>query len=490
MTAISQQSPIEHSMPSAARELVERGGNYEVYQLPTQPRVFAVLGAGADPRPYEKLGFVLADLQVLVPLLASEDGSAGRLIIHIHGYSNSSPIVARGIPALTEAMGMGSAADSPSCVWVTYDWPGEAALRGSALWRGLVTLMSLLFGLALWVGPLLLLWRYLAPSLHLPPFGLLLTRLPQFPQVAEPFTGTAVPPLWLLPVLLGLGLIYPLLLVLFVLRAVAYHRDRYMALHRGVPDLCEFLRHLDWHCAHRHEGALSVCLHVIAHSMGCLLTLNAVRTLSNLFGRPPDSDPKETLGESLNLGTLVLAAPDVPVELLQVSQNNYFYSAMRRFDRMYVFTNAHDAVLRVLSWLANSFAEPQPGNSRYRLGNVFHGERDAQPQTRLLALRPWFRDHRVFEPVETAGSENQRRRLQELFDEVTKRVSFIDCSHRPRMGRWLWLFARYPPLRDFLALLAYAWTHTGYFDDPVVLEAIRKAVTGDLKRGEAGNAVL
>ena len=46
---------------------------------------------------------------------------------------------------------------SRNCVWVTYDWPGEAALRGPALRRGVVTLGSLLYGLALWVLPLLLL---------------------------------------------------------------------------------------------------------------------------------------------------------------------------------------------------------------------------------------------------------------------------------------------------------------------------------------------
>jgi hypothetical protein len=490
MAALYEQSPIEHSMSPDARQQVEQGGNYEVYQHPTQPRVFAVLGAGAEPGPYQKLGFVQVDLQrTLVPLLAGRDGAAGRLIAHIHGYSNSSPIVARGIAALTRAMRIDSDAASRNCVWVTYDWPGEAALRGPALRRGVVTLGSLLYGLALWVLPLLLLWHFLAPSLHLPPLWLLLTHLLSAGRLTEP-TFHLASPLWLLPLLAAVGLFYPLLLVLFALRAVAYHRDRYMALHRGVPDLCEFLRHLDWHCAHRPEGAISVCLHVIAHSMGCLLTLNAVRTLSDLFGRPPGSDPGETLGESLSLGTLVLAAPDVPLELLQVSQNNYFYSALRRFDRMYVFTNVHDAVLRVLSWLANSFAEPQPGNSRYRLGNVFHSEQGPQPPTRMLLLRPWFCNRQVFEPLERASSENQRERLQDLFERVTERVSFIDCSHRPRMGRWLWLFARYPPLRDLLSLITYTWTHSGYFEDPAVLETMRKAVTGELKRGEAGNAVL
>jgi pimeloyl-ACP methyl ester carboxylesterase len=368
-------------------------------------------------------------------------------------------------------------------VWLSYDWPGERAFFGKTLGRSLRTAAELVCYLAVW---LLLL---AAPLLLL---GLALSGLTHSERAFPLALGLAAA----LAVIAG-----ALLFTVWLLRATSYQRDLYVALHRGVPDLCEFLRHLDYtyyerHKVDRQDGTTQpqealppekrIKLHVIAHSMGSMITLNTVRILSDLFDRAPGQKPDAKLGRSLEVSTLTLAGADVPVELLQVGQNNYFYSALRRFDRMCVFSNAHDAVLHTLGYFANSFAEPQPGRSRSRLGTVFHLHTEAQPPpTAAVCARRWLRDEPVFE-VKTGDPVADPALIRE-------RLTFIDCSQSPKLSRGLVrMFAGFPPVRDLLALLLYRWVdcHAGYFDDDRVWEKMHDVIRRTMKPGEQGNEVL
>src|SRR5262249_46632775 len=146
------------------------------------------------------------------------------------------------------------------------------------------------------------------------------------------------------------------------------------------------------------------------------------------------------------------------------------------------------AVLRVLGYFVNSFAEPQPGRDRFRLGNVFHRRPQASPpRTEDLCERRWFAAEKVFDF--RTGNPKPDPKL------ITERVSFIDCSDRPRRcaggpGRVSWS----PPLRDFFALVldltGIADCHSGYFEDSAVWQRIHAAVCMRLPKGEPGNEVL
>ena len=488
-----------------------------VYQHPPpRAHLFVVVGAAADPQPYETAGFVRipADLAPLIQQLqptgaaapggelpgdpaATPPAAPKRLILYVHGYNNDSPIVAD-----TTAHYPGQLpVDTEQEVWVTYDWPGERAWAWPGTWSRT--------GVVAWE-----LIRSLVPLLFL--FGLLLL-LPAWLAIflgeqAAAATGWVAGLLrsaqCLLATLVALGfggvfvlIGWPLLSAIPFFRLSSYPRDRYMAVHRGVPDLCEFLRHLDYHYFAQQpedqeagkevlQEPCRLWVDVIAHSMGRLLTLNAVRILSDLF--LPPQDPKArvgpNLGRSLRLGTLALLAPDVPVELLQVSQNNYFASALRRFERLYVFSNSYDAILRVLSYDINSFAEPQPGLGRSRLGTVFFPPRRAHPpQTIELCERPWVEAEPVFAP--------SLQGIQPDLAAIEERVTFLDCSNRPVLSApWVRRFQRLPPLRDLFILALYAGgrvdCHSGYFTDSLIWQRLRGAIGAELRPAKEPHEVL
>ena len=76
---------------------------------------------------------------------------------------------------------------------------------------------------------------------------------------------------------------------------------------------------------------------------------------------------------------------------------------------------------------------------------------------------------------------------------IRERLTFIDCSQRPKLSRgFIRLFADFPPVRDLLALLFYRWVdcHAGYFDDDRVWEKMHDVIRRKMKPGEQGNEVL
>lgn len=161
--------------------------------------------------------------------------------------------------------------------------------------------------------------------------------------------------------------------LIVALRLSTYQRDRYRAVHYGVPDLGEFMRDLERALVARD---VRVRLNVVAHSMGTLLTVNAFRVMSDYFHPPSDAAGNgPAYGEmgrkgTFQLGTLILCAPDLPAVMATRDRNNYFQSALRRFSSVHVFCSDRDLILKWLSPIANWASEPRYDMVGRKLGNV------------------------------------------------------------------------------------------------------------------------
>lgn len=193
----------------------------------------------------------------------------------------------------------------------------------------------------------------------------------------------------LLPFQAGLYWLAPLVvfvswLVLFgLLRSLVYQRDRYRAIHYGAPDLAEFFWRLDkglkqlqgedFPADAEHPPTYErKRVNLIGHSMGGLVLVNMLRVLSDRFGKDDRvAHLRGHMGDCLSLGKLILASPDLPLELLREGRNNYVRSAIRRCEQIYLLSSDRDTVLRYLSTLGNWFSEPSVEMSGLRLGNVY-----------------------------------------------------------------------------------------------------------------------
>lgn len=203
-------------------------------------------------------------------------------------------------------------------------------------------------------------------------------------------------------ILLGTGLLF------LVLRVSTYLRDRYRALHYGVPDLGEFMRALEEALV---ERGVKLRLDVIGHSMGTLLLINAFRVMSDYFhgsGAGGPAQEANTLGRrgTYELGTLCLCAPDIPALMVTTDRNNYFLSALRRFAAVHIFCSDRDIILKWLSGLANWVSEPRYDMGGRKLGNVVLvktrppalGRPDSRANWMLWPVtRPVLRHHHVYE---------------------------------------------------------------------------------------------
>lgn len=180
--------------------------------------------------------------------------------------------------------------------------------------------------------------------------------------------------------LLGLFIFILGLIVCFIiLRIAVYFRDAYRASNYGVPDLVEFIRQLDVKIGPRADD-MRIGLSFIAHSMGALVTTNVIRILSDVFAREAigtsevaavDKKPGSHIGKAFSLKNLVLVSPDIPAEALISGRANFLSSSLRRFEEAYLFCNAGDIVVGVISALANYFSFPTMSNQYgYRLANV------------------------------------------------------------------------------------------------------------------------
>lgn len=260
-------------------------------------------------------------------------------------------------------------------LYIGYHWPSEMPLFNKGLTRdsfsNLEVLLKFLFSVLL---------LSLIPSSVL----IALTRVFERLQVVE-----AVGIQWDLAIAAGVFFLW--LSLLMLLRGVVYQRDRYRAVHYGAPDLAEFFWRLDQHLKRINLAEMPEPqpllnpeadrewlakqrkqVNLIGHSMGGLVVVNMLRVLSDRFGKDDqDSHEDGGLGDCLRLGKIILASPDIPLELLREGRNNYVRSAIRRCEQIYLMSSDRDIVLRYLSTLGNWFTEPSIEMSGLRLGNIF-----------------------------------------------------------------------------------------------------------------------
>ena len=202
-----------------------------------------------------------------------------------------------------------------------------------------------------------------------------------------------------------------MILTLLLLRVTVYFRDVYRAINFAVPDLTELVRQIDqavvdlrvedlrWRrpsdggshspnyaAAMRKATRVAqgeppadmptvsqkIKLNFLGHSMGGLVITNVVRILSDVFDRRSIAqNPVSAIGNTLSLGRLILASPDIPVLSIISSRANGLASSLRRFEEAYLFSNEGDLALRLASTAANYISFPSARqNHGHRLGSV------------------------------------------------------------------------------------------------------------------------
>ena len=194
-----------------------------------------------------------------------------------------------------------------------------------------------------------------------------------------------------------------MILTLLLLRVTVYFRDVYRAINFAVPDLTELVRQIDQavvelrveelrshypdysdamreakrtargeRSVDNHQPTQKIKLNFLGHSMGGLVITNVVRILSDVFDRRSIArNPVSDIGNTLKLGRLILASPDIPVLSIISSRANGLASSLRRFEEAYLFSNEGDLALRLASTAANYISFPSARqNHGHRLGSV------------------------------------------------------------------------------------------------------------------------
>jgi pimeloyl-ACP methyl ester carboxylesterase len=327
------------------------------------------------------------------------------------------------------------------------------------------------------------------------------------------------------------GLVIFAIVVLALLRAIVYFRDVYRATNYGVPDLVEVIRQIDREAVQRmsdlgERNGLSprprIALSFVGHSMGGLIVTNAIRVLSDVFGKDvirtylsgrlrPEMAAREREGEEdevpgrighvFALMRFVLISPDIPAEALLADRANFLASSLRRFREAYLFSNEGDEVLRAISTAVNYFTFPTLSRVYgYRLGNteILASAFGATPSgpNQLDLLRAG---------TETLKSLSGQTTRAQRPAAVTRAFTFFDCTDykdgeppRGMLTQALNFKKSDPtasiPLSEQLRLLTLyvlgrVDVHGGYFDGPVAQRLIyRLACLGfDKSLGEYGD---
>ena len=185
------------------------------------------------------------------------------------------------------------------------------------------------------------------------------------------------------------------ILTLLILRLSVYFRDVYRAINFGVPDLTELIRQIDQAVVDLQleershpvagngkdirqakppcdESSSRIQLSFLGHSMGGLVVTNVVRILSDVFDRGSIAhNPTPKIGDTLSLGRLILASPDIPVLSIISSRANGLASSLRRFSEAYLFSNEGDLALRLASTAVNYISFPSAKQHYgHRLGSI------------------------------------------------------------------------------------------------------------------------
>jgi hypothetical protein len=395
-------------------------------------------------------------------------------------------------------------------VCLGYRWPSERI--GSVLWSSLSALpvFPLIIVAASVLAIALCVWAFAAVLKVVGVFETHLTR--------HLVTRIAV----------VCGLVILAIVVLALLRTIVYFRNVYRATNYGVPDLVEIIRQIDRETVRRLEELgeakgpshrRRIALSFVGHSMGGLIVTNAIRVLSDVFGkdvvrtylsgrlrpemasreraREDDAVPGPSgegegehdevpgrIGHVFTLMRFLLVSPDIPAEALLADRANFLASSLRRFREAYLFSNEGDEVLRAISTAVNYFTFPTLSRVYgYRLGNaeILTSGFGATPpgQNSLDILRAGTRT------LSYLSGEITRAQRPAL---VTRAFTFFDCTdykdgeppsgmltealnfkrNNPMAGIPLW--------RQFKLLILYLLgrvdVHGGYFDGAVTQRLI------------------
>jgi hypothetical protein len=404
--------------------------NYRLYRARRVPRTYLVVSTYVetggrpevpDPDAFEERGAMQALLGDLARTQAVRPGveparprrRRAALTLWVHGFNSRLGDFARAL--LQRADSREDSLRPRGRVLVGYRWPSEGLLSG----RSLADTARALFSTAI-VG----LGLVLLPLAALDPHGhRWLAGGPTGPVAAA-----LRPLLWPYASRVCAGLLLGAGLVLAALRLSTYLRDRYRALHYGVPDLCEFVRDLETGLA---VMDVRVALDMVGHSMGALTLVNAVRLMSEFFHRPGAEGRTIGYHGDIELRTLVLAAPDIPAALASPGRNNYFLAALRRFRSVHVLSSDRDIVLKWASTLLNWASEPDHEMAGRHLGNVYLARAASVPAAWRPAhlagdLVPLLRPQARAFPAVTGGARPPGGRLAW--------VHFHDCSACPSLG--------------------------------------------------------
>lgn len=391
--------------------------NFEVYAYQNNSNVFLVISRTTSSfdvnrkLPPEELFRALFNVNELARLI--QDGKAERLTLRTHGYATPSENFYKSF--CKEADRLREIAQNGH-FYIGYSWPSEQPLPVFKSLQGLLSKLAVfsqqpdkkyfkkrdgqidirlkfLFFLALSAG-----------IVGTVANGLLLLAEKVF----------SLPLLSFLPLWVGISSVVFLLwgLAFWLLRQTGYQGDRTRAIYYGVPDLAEFFWRLDKGLS-EFAPDCSLKVNMVGHSMGGLVILNVLRILCYQFRNDGQKDHK--FGDRFTLDKLILASPDVPLELMRQGRSNYVRAALNCCDQIYLMSSDRDIVLRYLSNVGNWFTEPSIQMSGVRLGNVYL-RKDSQGK-----IAPWVRAMFYSQPTLQPTSDPQ------LFN----KVNYLDCS---RMG--------------------------------------------------------
>jgi hypothetical protein len=324
-----------------------------------------------------------------------------------------------------------------------------------------------------------------------------------------------------------------MIITLILLRFSAYFRDSYRATNYAVSDLVELIRKLDKEIIainkdknkkknyeKTEEPNDKIELNFIAHSMGCYVTTNTIRILSDVFD-PIAIDPNQKntsfIGNVFSLNRLILVAPDIPVEAIIPRRANFLKASLSRCKESYLFSNEGDVVLRIASTAANYFSFPASSLfSGYRLGNItvnhqniptidgkkaipygivnlskLNNNKDASGYPiNYLDLRSSSKNKKE-ENIDVENllrkskiSEEQINKIKEQKDTVTNTFTYFDCTdYKDEKDVTPVSLATQKPALDFVGyirlvidhlILHKIDTHGGYFDGNFTKELIHK----------------
>jgi hypothetical protein len=449
--------------------------NFEVYADRQHPNIFLVSSTASSSLnvdrklPPSDRFRSLFNVDELAQMMSA--ANCDRITMRIHGYASPDKIFYNFF--VEEVKSLTSQDPTTNVLplednhfYIGYHWPSEEPLLSPGLWadyrydwRVVLKFLFIIGVIAFILGSLLYIFLAVigVPALLWLGDSAGLANLWEWLKLRDTAT-LAVQWHWIFLTVLMISI-----LLVQMMRLIVYQRDRYRAIHYGSPDFSEFFWRLDKKLEEQHKSTEKstrlprIPVNLIGHSLGALVVVDALRILSDKFGKD-EAKPNEKghIGECLTLDKLILSAADIPLEFLRESRNNYVRSAILRSRTIYLFSSDRDIVLRYLSTFANWWVEPSLEMSGLRLGNVYLKEVNKPKEP--IEYIPYIR---IMIGSETAANQTSAYDLFEKFN-------YLDCSEMSGVNGTKMLLKWYNgPLIDLINIVLYLFgkidAHGGYF---------------------------